>query len=127
MEQTQRNQDMLKRFLAGETQSAIAIEFGLTRSKVSDIVNREARNQGLLRPGQTASHLIERNSEKDVLDYIRQYIAENSISPTQSEISQALNIQQPIVNRLLTTLANKKLISFERYQRRSIKILTEQE
>lgn len=48
--------------------------------------------------------------QRDVLDYIRRYLADTGISPTQVQIGRALRISKPVVHEHMQALVRKGLL-----------------
>lgn len=64
--------------------------------------------------------------QKQILDFIRQYIRSSGMAPTLKEIAQAINVSSlATVHEHLTTLETKKLIKRRAGKNRSIELVDE--
>jgi repressor LexA len=58
--------------------------------------------------------------QKEVLDFLTEYIREHGMSPTRKEIAVALKIKPPSVNSLIDGLVERGQITRGRWRPRSI-------
>jgi repressor LexA len=65
--------------------------------------------------------------QKDILDFIRDFRAENDVSPTMDEIASALDLNKKTIYEHLQRLKTRGIVSWRRYEARSLKVLVSDE
>ncbi len=111
---------------SGQSMSDIGKLLGLTRARVSQIANRALRERGLIDDEcKTVREYIHKKRTEMIIDAIRFYWDNFGIPPTQSAISEYLNMNRAYVSKILAELRDRGIVDYDESKKRSIRLINE--
>jgi Mn-dependent DtxR family transcriptional regulator len=110
---------------SGQSMSDIGKLLGLTRARVSQIANRALRERGLINDEcKTVREYLHRKRTEMVIDAIWFYWDNFGIPPTQSSLSEYLDMNRAYVSKILKELRDNGIVDYDDSKKRSIRLIS---